>query len=728
MAPPRLVRIALALLLATTAALPALAAARPRIGLVLSGGGALGIAHVGVLEVLEEMHVPVDVVAGTSMGAVVGGLYAAGYSPAELEAIVGSLDWRELLRDRPERRRIPFRRKMDDLTYLSPIELGFSGGKLRMPSGVIAGHRLGVTLRVLGLRATGVEDFDELPLPFRAVATDLSTGEMVVLSHGDLATALRASMAVPGVFSPVEAGGRLLADGGIVRNLPVDAARAMGADIVIAVDLGQPLAAGGRPETIATVIAKTSDMLTRLNVEKSLPDVDLLIRPELAEYGLLDFQRWREILPKGRLAAREMARSLAALAVGDEEWRAHEACLRRDTPRLRITQVAVDPGSGLSPDVVARAVRTAPGRDLDTAVLEGDLERLFDAGEFEAVDFALRPDEGGWLLGITARQKRWGPNYLRFGLSLFTDLEGASEFNLLGAITMIRLNRLGAELKVAAQLGASPLGSVEMYQPVARGGPVFVAFNAQGSQVKVQAPVGGSTVQYRISTSSAQASVGLALGALGELRAGIRRSDTNAVPTSSHGGGAPTFSHTDAGLVLSATIDQIDSVNFPKRGVLAFLELYDARPSLGSDDAYRRLDTSVYAAATRGRHSVIGFLKATSALGGTLPLGQGRVLGGLFNLSGLPPDELIGSYGGVGGILYLFRIGQLPALGEGFYAGLSLETGNVWPTRDAIDLGDLRRSASITVGADTVLGPAYLAYGRTTGGKDSYYLYVGRTF
>ncbi len=721
---PRLAVLALAACVAA----PAAAGARPRVGLVLSGGGALGIAHVGVLEALEEMHVPVDVVAGTSMGAIVGGLYASGYSPAELETIVATLDWRELLRDKPDRRTIPFRRKVDDLTYLSPIELGFSGGRLRMPAGMIAGHRLGVTLRVLGLRALGVADFDALPLPFRAVATDLATGEMVVLSHGDLATAMRASMAVPGVFSPVDVDGRLLADGGVVRNLPVDAARAMGADIVIAVDLGQPLAAGGRPDTIASVIARTSDMLTRLNVERSLADVDVLIRPEVAGYGLLDFRRWREILPKGRLAAGEMAGSLSALAVGEDEWRAHVACLRRETPRFRITEVAVDPGKGLSPDVVRRSVRTRPGRDLDVAVLQADLERLFDLGEYEAVEFALRPDGDGWALALTGRQKSWGPNYLRFGLSMLTDLEGASEFNLLGAITMTRLNRLGAEFKAAAQLGGSPLAAVEFYQPLGARAPLFAAVTADGSGVKVQVPVGDATVQYRVATSSAEAALGLALGPLGEVRVGFRRSDTNASPTSGHGGGAATYSHTDAGLRLSATIDQIDNVNFPKRGVLAFLDLYDARRSLGADEDYRRLDGSVYAAATRGRHTIMGFLKATSALGGTLPPGQGRALGGLFNLSGLPPGELVGSYGGVGGVLYLFRLGQLPAFGGGVYAGVSLETGNVWQTRSQIDLGDLRRSGSIAVGADTLLGPVYLAYGLTSGGKDSYYLYVGRTF
>jgi len=333
---------------------------RPRIGLVLSGGGALGLAHIGVLKVLEELHVPVDCVAGTSMGAIVGGLYAAGYAPEEIERLAYELPWSKLIEDQPDRRHLPYRRKVDDQTYLTPIQLGLSGGRLRMPSGLIAGHRLGIELRLLTLRVLGSDDFDRLPLPFRAVAADIGNGEMVVLRRGELARAMRASMAVPGVFSPVELDGRLLVDGGVVDNLPVDQARAMGADIVIAVDVGTPMAAKRRPDSIASILSRTTDMLTRVNVERMLPSVDLLIQPEVRTFGLLDFDQGREILPKGETAARARAVDLARLAVDDGEWQAFLRRHRRTTPQVRITALSVDPGPGLDQRTIS--TRSRPDR------------------------------------------------------------------------------------------------------------------------------------------------------------------------------------------------------------------------------------------------------------------------------------------------------------------------------------------------------------------------------
>lgn len=725
---PGLLVGALLLLLAPALAASGFSAPRPRIGLVLSGGGALGIAHVGVLQALEEMRIPVDVVAGTSMGAIVGGLYAAGYSPAELEGIVGSLDWRELLKDRPDRRAMPYRRKVDDLFYLTRYELGFSGGRLRMPSGFIPGHRLGAALQTLSMRAAGITDFDQLPTPFRAVATDLDTGGMVVLASGDLATALRASMAVPGVFSPVEVDGRLLADGGMVRNLPTDLARAMGAEIVIAVDLGEPLGAQGRPDSIAAVVQRTTDMLTRLNVETALSDADLVIRPRVSGWGLLDFDKWRTILPQGREAVHSVAAELAPLVLPADEWAEFLACRERETPPIYLVRVDIDPGPGLAPEVATHLVRTRPGRLLDAAVLQADLDRLYQLGEFESVGFRLDPEGSGWALSIAAQPKSWGPNYLRFGLALFADLEGKSEFNALTSFTMTRLNRFGGEFKAATQLGSSPFLSGEFYQPVEPSRTLFAAVGISSSQVKTQVPVGDEIVQYRIAQRRGHASLGLQFGRYGEVRAGLRHDAVEAVPTSSHGSDAREFTSTDAGLVFAAAFDQIDNLSMPKRGVLAFVEAYDARPSLGADEAYRKISLQTWGATTAGRHTLLGVARYTSALGGTLPVGQEARLGGLFNLSGLPPSEVSGSYGGMAGLLYLYRLGRLPAFGEGIYAGFSLEAGNLWPTSQAADFSDLRRSYSVFVGLDTILGPIYLAQGVTSGKKDSFYLYVGRTF
>ena len=697
--------------------------------LVLSGGGALGIAHVGVLRVLERLHVPIDCIAGTSMGAIIGGLYAAGYSPDELEHLVRTLDWNALIRDVPDRRRVPFRRKIDDLGYTTRFELGVSRHGFLLPEALVVGHRLGATLRLLGLRAAGIDDFDRLPVQFRAVAADVTTGETVVLDHGELAAALRASMAVPGLFAPVEVDGRLLVDGGIVANLPVDVVRDLGAERVVAVDLGKPLASRQRPQGMPGVISQALDVLSRREVERALAGVDVLVVPPVADWGLLDFQAGDELMACGAAAAEEQAAALAPLAVDDAPWQSYLARQRRATPSIQLRSVAIDPGPGLSPGTVSRAVRSRPGRVLDEGGLAADLERLWESGEFQSVDFGLERAPGdAWDLEIHGHRKAWGPNYLRSGLALSSDLEGASSFNLLAALTMTRLDRLNGELKLAAQMGEKPIVSVELYQPVAASQVPFVAVGVIGSSTKTQIALAPGPVQYRFAERRVALDLGLALGRYGELRAGLRRDDTTGRASGSGSHGAPHFDRTDAGVRLNLLIDQLDRVNFPRQGLLLSSELYEARSGLGADDAYRRFDLQAVAAGTVGRHTLLALVHGSSALGGTLPAAERVYLGGLFNLSGLPPGEVSGSYGGVASLLYLYRLGRLPKFGEGLYVGVSAEAGNAWERAADVSASDLRYAFAVTFGADTFIGPVYLSQGWTTDGKDSLYLYIGRTF
>lgn len=705
-------------------------APRPRVCLALSGGGAVGLAHVGVLRALEKLRIPIDCVSGTSMGAVVGGLYAAGYSPEELEHIVQTLDWSALLRDTPDRRRLPFRRKVDDLTYLSRWELGIARSGLKTPAGIVAGHRIGATLHLLTLRAGGAEDFDQLPRPFRAVAADARTGETVVLRRGDLGVALRASMAIPGLFTPVHLDGRVLVDGGIVDNLPVAAARSLDAGVVIAVDLDQPLATREIPDSIGSILSGSLGVLSRREVERSLAQADFVIRPGIAEYGLLDFQAAEPLIERGAQAVEGQADALARLALDEEAWARHSAARRRPAPAMPIASVTIDPGPGLAPAAVARSIRSRPGKPLDPEVLAADLDRLWELGELEAVDFALTPasEAGAWDLRIVARPKSWGPNYLRFGVALASDLEGTSSFNVLTDLTMTRLDRLGGELKLAVQGGEQTILSAEMYQPLTSSRVPFAALGLQGGPTKVQLPVEGESVQYRFVEQRAGLDLGLSLGRFGETRVGVRHEQTRGRPTDNRRDESPRFDRTDVGFRWSLIIDQLDRVNFPRSGVLAATELYESSPDLGSDDDYRRWDLQTVSAASRGRHTLVMLLRGSSALGGTLPASERMQLGGLFNLSGLPPGELSGSYGGVTALLYTFRLGGVPRFADGIYAGAAIEAGNAWERASDVDPGDLRTSFALVFGIDTLIGPVYAAQGWTSGGKDSLYLYVGRSF
>jgi len=703
--------------------------ARPRTCLVLSGGGALGLAHVGVLRELEAMHVPVDCVAGTSMGAIVGGLYSAGYSPAELERLVVELDWNAFLRDRPDRRKLPYRRKVDDLTYLTRWEVGVSRDGVVLPAGLVAGHRLGVELQLLALRAAGIDDFDRLPLPFRAVAADAANGETVVLSGGDLADALRASMAVPGLFTPVELDGRLLVDGGVVANLPVDAAREMGAGIVIAVALGEPLASRPKPTSMPAVISQSIDTLTRREVERAIAAADLVLRPDTGEWGLLDFDAGTTLVERGAAAVAARAAELRPLALDEAEWERHLAGQRRSTPGIELRQLLVAPGRGLPEGTLRRAIRSRPGGPLDPRLLADDLERLWEMGEFETVGFHLVPAEDGlWDLRIEGRPAPLGPTRLRTGLALTSDLEGSSSFSALAALTRTGSGRLGREVKLTAQVGEEPVVTAEVYQPLSASRMPFVAAGFGAVERKESFASGDGEVRYREFGYQATLDLGLAFGRWGELRAGVRRVESHAHPIGEGSAGAPHRDRNASGIEGMLIVDQLDRVNFPRRGVLAVANYHDSRPGLGADLEYRSLDFQVVGAGTIGRHTLIAIAHARSALGGELPAEEWTGVGGLFNVSGLPPGEIVGSYGGSGALLYLFRIGRLPRFGDGIYAGASLEAGNAWRTADDVALGDLKRAFSVVFGADTFLGPVYLAHGHAQGGYDSFYLYLGRTF
>ena len=246
----------------------------------------------GVLRVMEELRIPVDYIAGTSIGSIIGGLYASGYSPGELDSVIVNVDWGTVFKDTPPRQQIEYRRKAEDRLPYFGLEFGVNGGGLRLASGLIAGQKLNFLLRHLTLHATGIDDFDALPIPFRAIAADLADGSMVVIDHGALADALRASMAIPGAFTPHEIDGRLLIDGGMVRNLPYDVVKSMGADVVIAVDVGTPVGELTDDPSFLGVVSRTLDLATKANVavsRKQFTDRDLLMIPDLGKVTTASF-------------------------------------------------------------------------------------------------------------------------------------------------------------------------------------------------------------------------------------------------------------------------------------------------------------------------------------------------------------------------------------------------------------------------------------------------------
>ena len=366
---------------------------RPRICLVLSGGGARGMAHIGVLKILEELKVPIDCIAGSSMGAVVGGLYASGMTAAQIEATMRSVDWQEAFRDAPPRRDLAFRRKQDDRNYLVRLPLGVQHHHILLPKGFIQGQKLQETLRQLTLPFSNSTDFDRLPTPFNAVATDLETGEAVLLDHGDLSIAMRASISAPGVFAPVDYQGRLLVDGGLAENLPIDVARAMGADILIVSDVSYPLQPRDRLDSALSISNQMLAILVRKDSDRqkaTLKSRDILIEPALGTTTATDFTAAASMITQGEAAARAIEPKLAALREGDQAYQGYVARREVRQPGLPLIRfVRVDPESKRYEKTILAEMEPLVGKPLDLDAVGARITELYGLGYFETLDYTL---------------------------------------------------------------------------------------------------------------------------------------------------------------------------------------------------------------------------------------------------------------------------------------------------------------------------------------------------
>ena len=517
---------------AATQELPQEVANRPRIGLVLSGGGARGAAHVGVLKVLEELHIPIDAIAGTSMGAVVGGLYASGMSAAEIERQFASVDWNAAFRDRPQRLDLNFRRKREDRQYPVQFPLGFRDGQFQLPSGLIQGQKLTQILRQLTLPVAQVQDFDHLPTRFRAVATDLETGDPVVIDRGDLVTALRASVSAPGIFAPVEREGRLLVDGGIAKNLPVDIARAMGVDVLIVVDVGFPLSTREQLRSVASVSNQMLAILIRRESEKQralMQSGDILISPALARTSSFDFSKLPRTVALGETAGREVEAQLRALSINGEQYERYMASRRPGAPAPMVDFVRVDAASQAYAASVAALFGDMAGMPLDQKELQKRVNRYYGQGVLETLDYRLEaqePESGAGPTGltITARRNSWGPNYLRFALRLQDDFDGNATYDAAARMVFTELNSLGAEWTWDGQIGVSPHIGTEVYLPFSLQQRWFVAPHAlfqvrNVPEVVNEQPVG----ELRVRSLRFGADLGRAINNSGEMRFGLER-------------------------------------------------------------------------------------------------------------------------------------------------------------------------------------------------------------
>jgi NTE family protein len=709
-------------------------AARPRIGLVLSGGGARGGAHIGVLKVLEAEHVPVDAIAGTSMGAIVGGLYASGMSAVEIERTLTSIDWNDAFSDRPPRRELTFRRKQDDSSFLVRFPLGVRGGKFRLPRGFIQGQKLTRMLRELTAPVATTTDFDRLPVPFRAVATDLETGAARIFSSGDLVTAMRASMSAPGVFAPVEIDGRLFVDGGLAENLPVDIMRQMNVDVLIVVDVSFPLLSEKDLHSALSVSNQALAILIRKDTERQralLAPGDIVIDPALGDASSIDFAGLKKMIAVGETAARGMHDRLDPLAISPEDYRSYLAEReRREVPAPHIDFVRANAESLRYASLIAATMGSLAGTTYNATQAGRRMADLYGFDLFETVDYGIATDAGKTGLDVLTRRKDWGPNYLRFGLNLQDDFEGNSDYNAAMRAILTELNPRGGELLFDTQIGSNPRFSAELYQPLDTGRRYFVAPHVDFELRNLQVSDALNRItEYRVRQALYGLDVGREIRNWGEVRAGYRRSVGSARVRI--GDLSQPRTDFDTGEYFSQfRADTIDDLNFPHRGQLFQLEWRGER---GSGDSRRSdlLSVDWLWAHTHGRNTVLLWTSAGTALEA-----QGAAvedffsLGGLFNLSGRAPNSVSGPHFAIARALYYRKVGRG---GEGFlnvpaYIGASIEMGNIWQARSDASVGSALKDGSLFLGLDTLLGPVYLAAGYDSSGHTAFYLLLGHTF
>jgi len=687
----------------------------------------------------------VDAIAGTSMGAVVGGLYASGLSAADIERVMTSVDWQDAFRDSPPRSSLNFRRKLEDQNFLVKFPLGLTGGEFRLPRGLVQGQKLTQILRGLTLPVAQIEDFDDLAIPFRAIATDIVTGDRVILERGDLTTAMRASLSAPGVFSPVDSDGRMLVDGGLSSNLPVDVAREMGVDILIVVDCGFPLLERGKLNSVATVSNQMLAILIRHNTaeqRKTLKDSDVLIDPALGDFSSLDFSQHAKAMRLGEEAARGQTQRLSALSVPTEEFqRIVNARAARRSGLPQIDFLRVEPGSERYASAIEALFSDQIGKPVNVKKLERRVGELYGQGNLEILDYQLvqRPPpadggepEPGYGLSLNTRRNSWGPNYLRFGLQLQNDFDGNSSFNAAARSTMSEITKYGGEWVVDAQVGETPRVASELYLPVGYRSRWFVMPHAQ-FQIRTL-PLANEDEQilaeYRVKTADIGLDLGRELGNYGEIRLGAGRTDGSARvrvgdPL------LPPSDFTTNDFFGEFRYDTIDNVNFPRRG--ASLQIgWKGERGVGGDsqDANLLVFDQLYAHSW-GRNTAILWTSAGTQLDDDVNVVRSYfTLGGFFNLSAVTPETLAGPHFAIARGIYYRQVGRG---GQGFlnvpvFVGTSIELGNVWRSWSDVSASSAKTNGSVFLGLDTLLGPVYFATGFDDEGGSNVYLFLGRTF
>jgi NTE family protein len=708
----------------------AAASHRPRVGLVLAGGGAKGGAHVGVLKVLEELRVPVDCIAGTSMGALVGAGYASGIPAADLQTFVTGIDWKTVVGGLGQRDLQPIEQKRAGVTYSNSFELGLKDKHMLLPGGIVNTAGIEDLLRSYVARARMESDFDRLPIPFRAVATDMITGKMVVLDSGDIATAMRASMAIPGAFAPVVTDEYILSDGGMVRNIPVDVARDLCADVVIVVNLVEPSVQREKLQTSLQLLGRSTDVMIEANETlqlQTLTERDVRIDVHMGDIGTADFERVPDTIPLGETAARAMADRLKELAVPYEQYAAwRNRVTSRQDIEAKLADVRYEGLERVNPEYLEERAKVEPGDRVDTVEISREAQRMSALQEFESVEYRFSGDPAEPVLEWLPREKRWGPDYLKFDLGMYASEGGDLAFVIYGKHTRTWINDLGAEWRNEVSLGYTNLLGTSFYQPLDVGQQFFVeprlAFRRTWEDVFLD---GDRLARYRFNDGGAGVDLGVNLGSQAQARLGyvyLRRK----VDLDTGSPLLPENSFKDAGISFDFTYDSRDKPFNPTRGIAAALRYLDSNDSLGADRDWEQAELGLGIALPVRNDVVWVTLAGGSDLGSELPPDRKFAIGGPGSFPGYELGELRAAEYWTASGSYLWQVKEMLSIrGQALYAGLRLQAGRTYDRLDLVEEGEVY-GASVYLTGRTMVGPLTVGIGGTSSDSWSLWVAVGR--
>jgi NTE family protein len=721
------------------------ASARPKVGLALGGGGAKGGAHIGVIRVLERERIPVDYIAGTSIGSVVGALYALGYSADQIEGIMLAIPWDKGYSDTIPRKNLPFRNKQRG-QFNIPLNVGYGEGEVKTPRGVLYGQSASLLLRQAFGNLSTLTSFDDLPIPYRAIATNLSTNKAVVINSGSLLVAAQASSSVPGILAPIKYHDMLLVDGGITKNIPIDTVKEMGADHVIAIDIGEDLAHSEDLTDTFSILGQLSNFLTVTSSEdqkKLLTNRDLLIRPEIDHLSTTDWSTFPEGILKGEQSAEKAIAALKVFSMGEAEYLVYRQQKKEKHEKLfkslevPISEIVIQNESLVHEEFVRKQLALSLGSALDVNELNAAVQRLYDTDEFQRVDASIFDDGASRRVVVTSEDKSWGPNFLEFGIGWETNFTDESSIDLDFAFMKRNLTDYGGEWRSQLELGNEASLNTELYLPLTPTRSFFSRTKYSLSTIDYNL-ASGSNLPLSVEENKHQIIQGLGfnfsqnsyfeVGALiekGTLQDDFVLDDE------------VTF---DAlGSYAAFGYDNLDSASFPTHGKRLLVTLVNRFEDVDNQLLFTgdltnfggrslALEIEWKGALKIGSHSVVSkadFIRVYTDEGDNSI--QATRLGGFLNLSGLDSNELSGSHKAFSALIYqynlrenLFGQNKIP-----LYLGFSAEAGNVWDDESDIDVKNVLFGSSIYLGSDTSMGPVALGYGMTNKNDKSLYFYLG---